>query len=108
MMPKLWTSGDICREYGISRGNFAYWRRQEGFPEPLTYARNTGGTWDQAAVKAWVQAFRGGTPETRAMRVDCVNRYRRGATISALARKHGVTRKTVRRWLLAAGVIEQV
>ena len=104
---KVWTSGDICRQDGISRSNFAYWRRQDGFPKPLTYAKNTGGTWDAAEVRAWVQAFRAGDPSTREKRVDCVRKYKAGATVSALARKHGVDRKTVRRWLVAAGAVEQ-
>jgi transposase-like protein len=104
---EVWTSGDICQHYGISRGNFAYWRRQEDFPKPLTWSKNGGGVWPRADVRAWVQAFRAGSPETRAKRVDCVRRYREGATISALSRKHGVDRKTVRRWLSAAGALSQ-
>lgn len=100
----VWTSGDICRQYGINRSNFAYWRRQDSFPKPLTYAKNTGGTWDAAEVRAWVQAFRAGAPETRAKRVQVVRQVRRGATISAAARNAGVDRKTVKRWLKSAGV----
>jgi hypothetical protein len=99
----VWTSGDICRTYKISRSNFAYWRRQDGFPEPLTYSKNTGGTWDAAAVRAWVRAFRNGDPASRAKRVQAVQQKRKGATISAIARNVGVDRKTVRRWLAAAG-----
>jgi transposase-like protein len=99
-----WTSGDVCKHYGISRSNFAYWRRQEDFPAPLTYAKNTGGTWDCAEVKAWVQAFRAGSPETRAKRVQAVRQVKGGATISAAARNAGVDRKTVKRWLRSAGV----
>ena len=103
-MTTIWTSGNICAHFKISRATFAYWRKQDGFPEPLTWAKNTGGTWDADLVKAWVQAFRAGAPETRAKRVDCVARFKQGATVSALARKHGVDRKTVRRWLRAAGI----
>lgn len=104
---KLWTSGDICATYGVSRSNFAYWRRQADFPAPLTYAKNKGGTWDAAEVKAWVQAFRAGAPETRAKRVQVVQQFKRGATVSAVARNAGIDRKTARRWLRAAGVLEQ-
>lgn len=99
---ELWTSGQICAHYKISRDNFAYWRRQPDFPAPLTYAKNTGGTWDRAEVKAWVQAFRAGDPETRAKRVQCIRQLRNGATVSAVARNLGVDRKTVRRWRAAA------
>lgn len=102
----VWTSGAICDRYKISRSNFAYWRQQPGFPEPLTYAKNTGGTWDADEVRAWVQAFRAGAPETREKRVQVVRQYKRGATISACARNAGVDRKTVRRWLTAAGAID--
>lgn len=100
----VWTSGDICARYKISRSNFAYWRQQDGFPEPLTYAKNTGGTWDADLVKAWVQAFRRGSPESRAKRVQVVRQVKGGATISAAARNAGVDRKTVKRWLRSAGV----
>jgi hypothetical protein len=102
-MTTAWTSGQICDHYGISRSSFAYWRRQPDFPEPLTYAKNTGGVWDAALVRAWVQAFRAGAPESRAKRVQVVRQVKAGATITAAARNAGVDRKTVRRWLQAAG-----
>jgi hypothetical protein len=101
----VWTSGDICKRYKITRSNFAYWRRQDSFPSPLTYAKNTGGTWDADEVRAWVQAFRAGAPETRAKRVAVVRQFKNGATVSACARNAGVDRKTVRRWLRAAGAM---
>jgi predicted DNA-binding transcriptional regulator AlpA len=101
----LWTSGDICARYKMSRSSLAYWRRQDGFPEPLSYARNTGGVWDADEVRAWVQAFRAGAPEMREKRVAVVRAYKRGATVSACARNVGVDRKTVYRWLKSAGVV---
>lgn len=104
---KVWTSGDICAHYGISRSNFRYWRQQPDFPAPLTYAKNTGGTWDRALVRAWVHGFRAGTPEARAQRVQVVRQFQRGATVSAVARNAGIDRKTARRWLRAAGALEQ-
>lgn len=101
-MTTVWTSGDICSEYGISRSNFAYWREQPDFPEPLTYAKNKGGTWDAALVRAWVRAFRAGDPEQRRKRMACARQLAGGATVSAVARNLGVDRKTVRRWRDAA------
>jgi predicted DNA-binding transcriptional regulator AlpA len=101
----VWTSGDICRHYGISRSNFAYWRNSRDFPDPLTYAKNTGGTWDAAEVRAWVQAFRRGDPATREKRVAAVRQFKGGATISAIARNVSADRKTVRRWLHDAGAL---
>jgi hypothetical protein len=103
-MNGVWTSGDICAHYGISRSNFAYWRGRPDFPEPQTYAKNKGGTWDAAEVRAWVAAFRNGDPESRRKRVAAVRQKQGGATISAIARNLDVDRKTVRRWLAAAGV----
>lgn len=94
----VWTSGNICSTYGISRSNFAYWRRQPDFPAPLTYAKNQGGTWDAALVRSWVTAFRAKDPR----RHTAVVQLRRGATVSAVARNLGVDRKTVRRWRDAA------
>jgi transposase-like protein len=94
----VWTSGDICKRYSITRSNFAYWRRQPDFPAPLTYSKNQGGTWQADEVREWVAAFRSGDPRRR----EAARMLRRGATVSAVARNLGVDRKTVRRWREAA------
>lgn len=106
-MTPLWTSGDICAHYKISRSNFRYWRNSRDFPAALTWSKNKGGVWDAAEVRAWVQAFRAGDPDSRAKRVQVVQQFKKGATLSAVARNAGIDRKTARRWLRAAGVLEQ-
>jgi transposase-like protein len=107
MSREVLTSGDICKRFGISRNTLTYWRRQEGFPAPLTYSKARGGVYDAAEVRAWVQAYRRGSPESRAKRVAAVGQFRRGATVSAIARNVGVDRNTVYRWLASAGIETQ-
>ena len=94
----VWTSGDICQHYGVSRAAFAKWRQQPDFPKPLTYARNTGGVWLRDEIRAWVTAYRSRDPRKR----EAARQLRQGATVSAVARNLGVDRATVRRWRDAA------
>ena len=98
----VWTSGDICRHYGISGSTLGYWRRQPGFPDPMRWARNTGGIWDPRLVRAWVRDYRS---EGRTRRLEVVRAFAHGparGNQSAVSRRLGVDRKTVARYLREA------
>jgi hypothetical protein len=102
----IWTSGDICRHYGISASTLRYWRGRPGFPDPLKWSRNGGGVWDPREVRAWVRDFRA-TGSTR--RLEVIRAFARGPAAgnqSAVARRLGVDRKTVARYLAEADADE--
>lgn len=93
---ELWSSGDICRQYAISRNTLQKWRRAPGFPDPLLWDRNRGGVWAAAAVRSW-KATRDSSSATR--RSAAVSRYRETGNVSQVAREVGVARSTVRSWV---------
>ena len=94
--PELWTSGAICRHYGITRRTLQKWRARPDFPEPLLWDRNRGGVWEAAAVRAWKDARDHRGANRRAIAAE---RYREIGSISAVARELGVARSTVRAWI---------
>jgi hypothetical protein len=60
-MPKqrqLWSTGDVCREYDITRAGLAHWRRHRYFPKAQETA--AGPIWEAAAIRRWEKRYRGG------------------------------------------------